>query len=287
MLTNFGPKIYFFRLPEVNKTHDEHFQDLKGDQFTVKFQRMKEAMNKYLDIFESCPTAEAEEGLQYYLPKILLDKFRINDSDDTLHIIVNLGMLLRRLRAVAWTREYGSSTKKTTQEGETIETEERDYAFNTNLFEDQSRADRQHYNLALAHALSMGRTSVGIEDMPLVVRVTLSTAPLNRHKVFDKLLDLGGSITTKEIQDNLHLHRSTAKKTMTELVAVGLVHWETTGQEHSDTIVLEDEFNWFTGTEFEAVRDDSYPRYREYVENLKEVKPSPVPQDLDDQQKGA
>lgn len=279
LLTTFGAKLYFFRLPKVTKSSEQYFQELKGDPHIVKFQRMKDAMDEYLDIFESCPLAEPEEDLQYYLPKISLNRFRVNESDDALHIIVYLGKLLGCLRLVAWTREYTTSTKKTVQEDgkmEVTETEERDFSFNTSLLEDQSRANQQHYNLALAHALSMGRTSIGIEDIPLVVRVTLSTAPQNRHRVFEELLKNGGTITTKEIQDILHLHRNTAKRTMTELVAVGLVHWETTGEEHSNTIVLEDEFDWFAGPEFMAAQDDDYRRYHEYLENVN-LSPQPNP----------
>jgi len=274
LLTTFGAKLYFFRLSEIAKTHEQCFEELKGDQHIVKFQRMKDAMDKYLDIFESCPIAEPEEGLQYYLPKISLDRFRANENDDAIHIIVYLGKLLGRLRLVAWTREYITSTKKTTQEGdktETIETEKRDYSFNTSLLEDQSRANQQHYNLALAHALSMGRTSIGIEDIPILVKITLSTAPQNRHRVFEELLRNDGILTTKKIQDTLHLHRSTATRAMTELVAVGLVQQDIVGEEHSKAITLENEFNWFLGSEFKAVQEENYRRYHEYLENVNRV----------------
>lgn len=268
MLTTFGAKLYFFRLPIVEKTHDEYLQDLKGDQFVVKVQRMKDAMNEYLDVFESCPSAELEDGL----PKISLEKFRSNNSHDALDIIVYLGKLLRHLRNVTWTREYSTSTKRTTQEDDKIEiteTEERDFSFNTSLFEDQGRADQQHYNLALAHALSTGRTSIAMEDIPLTVKVTLSTAPQNRHRVFELLLDKGNTLTTHEICDNLKIHRSTANRAMTELVAVGIAHWYKTGEEHSKGIELNDEFEFFTEDKFEAARQDDYRRYREYLENLK------------------
>ena len=63
---------------------------------------MAEAVGKYLDVFESCPSAEIEDGS---LVKISLEKFRQNDDDDALHIIVYLGKLLKHLRAVVWTRE--------------------------------------------------------------------------------------------------------------------------------------------------------------------------------------
>jgi IclR-like helix-turn-helix domain-containing protein len=285
LLTFFGAKLHCFRLPEGNKTHEQYVKDLKGDQFIVKFQRMKDAMNEYLDTFESCPNAQPEEGMSYYLPKISLEKFRVNDCDDAIEIIVYLGQLLRHLRNVAWTREFVTGTTSTVKKEDKkeiiTETEERDFSFNTNVFEDQSRANQQHYNLAIGHALSMGRTSVAMQDIPLMVKVTLSTAPKHRHKVFELLLERGNSLSTKEIQAELHLHRSTAKRTMTELVAVGLVHWDTSGEEHSDMIVLEDNFEFFTKEEFQIAREDNDQRYKEYLENLdskqKEVNPNPSP----------
>ncbi len=129
---------------------------------------------------------------------------------------------------------------------------------------------RLNYNIALGHALSEGRTSVGIEDIPMAVKVSLSTAPQNRYKVFAELLRNRGSITNTQIQDSLHVHRSTAKKAMTELKAVGLVDGikSNIGSEHDDVIVLKEEFHWFKGLEFDAVQKDDYRRYHEYLENL-------------------
>jgi hypothetical protein len=273
MLTQLGAKMYFFRIPENKKKPAQRIAELKGAQHVVKFLRIKDAMDEYLDIFESCPSpaAEPEEDMQYYLPKIALDKFRVNENDDAIRIIVELGSLLGPLRRTAWTYGFTTGVKKTTQEGnktEIIETEVTDFSFNTSSLEDPSRADQQHYNLALAHALSMGRTSIGMEDISLLVKITLSTAPPNRHSVFEELLAHGGTLTTKEIQDNLHLHRNTAMKTMTDLVAVGLVRMEKTEEQHNNTIILEDEFDWFTGVEFEKVKKDDYTRYHQYLENL-------------------
>ena len=185
-LTTFGPKLFFFRLSKTRKAHDEYVDDLKSEQFNVKFQKMAEAVGKYLDVFESCPgpAAEIEDGS---LVKISLEKFRQNDDDDALHIIVYLGKLLKHLRAVVWTREVTSTTKTTTQDRqktETVEKDEQDFTFNTNVMEEQDRANRQNYNLSLGHALSQGRTFVGIEDIPQTVKVVLSTAPQNRYNVF-------------------------------------------------------------------------------------------------------
>ena len=65
----------------------KYVKDLKSEQFNVKFQNMADAVGKYLDVFESCPgpDAEIEDGS---LVKISLEKFRQNDDDHVLHIIV-------------------------------------------------------------------------------------------------------------------------------------------------------------------------------------------------------
>ena len=171
-------------------------------------------MDKYLDVFESCPSpgGEIEDGS---LVKISLEKFRQNDDDDTLHIIVYLGKLLKHLRAVVWTREVTSTTKTTTQDRqktETVEKDEQDFTFNTNVMEEQDRANRQNYNLSLGHALSQGRTSVGIEVIPQTVKVVLSTAPQNRYNVFAELLKKGGTLSLSQIKEALRIHRNTAKR---------------------------------------------------------------------------
>ena len=257
LLTSFGPKLFFFRLSKTRKTHDQYVQDLKGEQFTIKFQKIQAAMGKYLDVFESCPTVELEENSHLF--KISLDKFKPNNDEDALDIIVYLGQLLKHLRAVVWTRE-----KPEDKDGET------DFAFNVSVIEEQDRANVQLKNLTLGHALSQGRTSIAIEDVPITVRVALSTAPQNRYRVLEKLLENGGTLTTKEIEDSLHIYRTTARKAMTELKAVGLVdeEQEQGGSEHSYKITLKTGFEWFKGPEFKVIQEDNQKRYHEYLQKF-------------------
>ena len=136
--------------------------------------------------------------------------------------------------------------------------------------EEQDRANRQNYNLSLGHALSQGRTCVGIEDIPQTVKVVLSTAPQNRYNVFAELLKKGGTLSLSQIKEALRIHRNTAKKAMTELVAVELVDEVKVegGSDHHHEIVLKDEFDWFLGPEFTAVQTDEYQKYNEYLENF-------------------
>ena len=218
-------------------------------------------MGKYLDVFESCPTVELEENSHLF--KISLDKFKPNNDEDALDIIVYLGQLLKHLRAVVWTRE-----KPEDKDGET------DFAFNVSVIEEQDRANVQLKNLTLGHALSQGRTSIAIEDVPITVRVALSTAPQNRYRVLEKLLENDGTLTTKEIEDSLHIYRTTARKAMTELKAVGLVdeEQEQGGSEHSYKITLKTGFEWFKGPEFKVIQEDNQKRYHEYLQNFRNRK---------------
>ncbi len=51
---------------------------------------------------------------------------------------------------------------------------------------------RQLVNLARGHALLTGRNHVTREDIPMVIKVVLSTAPIERVTMFDILLANNG-----------------------------------------------------------------------------------------------
>src|SRR5206468_4188884 len=85
-----------------------------------------------------------------------------------------LGVLLGHLRAVVTTWK---------QDIEGIE-----YSHSTTNIEEPQRAITQLRNLARGHALSQGRTYITIQDLPLVIKVVLSTASLDRVNEFDWFL---------------------------------------------------------------------------------------------------
>jgi hypothetical protein len=129
------------------------------------------------------------------------------------------------------------------------------------------------FNIAKGHALLYGRNFVTIEDIPIVVKTVLSTAEIDRVKVFSLLLgNKGKSLSTSMISQSLNISPQTARRKMTEFKAIRLIDEpEYSGSSHELSIKLREEFNWFLGEEFNKVRDGFEPAdYHEYLKEDKE-----------------
>jgi predicted transcriptional regulator len=125
---------------------------------------------------------------------------------------------------------------------------------------------RQLVNLARGHALLTGRNCVTIDDLPMVIKVVLSTAPIERVTMFDILLANNGVLNVNQITQSLDVSEHTARKTMLELKILGLVNMEKIPVPCSDGITrlafqirLKDEFNWFLDEEFKTLREAFEP----------------------------
>lgn len=244
-LGTLGPKLYFFRLPLSEKLDEEYIEQMNKDDYNVKAPIVQEALIDYLEYFDKCPKllvdkeSESESGLL----KMSWDHDR--DDKRTERIVVKLGKLLVYLRAVVTTWE-------------TDDTQGLNYAYTLATREDPLRAMIQLRNLARGRALSQGRNFLTMEDMPILFKVVFSTASLERVRVFELLISNGGKLTTSMIEASLNTSNNTAKRTMAELIAIGLV---TLGEVKSDSgsnekqITLKDEFDWFLRAEMQSVRN--------------------------------
>jgi HTH domain len=162
--------------------------------------------------------------------------------------IIKLARLLARLRGVV-------------QTWHTEGTQGANYGYGMATIEEPDRAMTQLYNLARGHALSQGRNYIALEDIPLVVKVVLSTASIERVTIFDLLLAHKGKMTTSRIANSLNISNHTAHRTMTELKALGLVDMkkesDATNSEYQ--ITLDAEFDWFLTKEFLQLREGFVP----------------------------
>lgn len=241
MLGTLGPKLYFFRMPRVEETED-YYHNTRSDNFVEKEQEIRTALLEYLAYFEMNPeaTKEGENGL----PKIPMDIEKDQELAD--RIIIRLSKLLARLRAIVPTWE-------------TKDTQGSEYAYTIAKVEDPSRAITQLRNLARGHALSQGRKYFTIEDIPIVIHTALSTASIERVRILDILIANKGTLTTLEICEFLNTTPPTARRTMTELKATGLVHMEETkssdGYNTTFMIRLKSEFDWFLSDEFMELKE--------------------------------
>jgi hypothetical protein len=168
------------------------------------------------------------------LPKIKWDWS--SDSRDALKYIVMMADLLSYLRCVA-------------QVWETRESQGSDYAYSISQREKPNRAITCLSNLARGHALLAGRNYITLDDIPMIIKTALDTAPIERVSLFSLLIANNGILTTTQILNSLNVARKTALRTMSELKAIGLVEMEDFREEgqnnYSKRIILNPRFNWF------------------------------------------
>ncbi len=269
-LSTLGPKLYFYRLSKISKTEDDYIRLLQGENFGDRVQKIKVKMTEYLDWFDRYPLEnhpieqdqQNDENEINPVVKIQWDKKR--DEKKTLEYIVKLAGLLAHLRG-------------TLQTWETRDTQGVDYAYTIPIIEERGRAVTQLYNLARGHALSQGRNFITIEDISLLVKVVLSTASIERVKVFDLLLERDGRLSTSQITKGLTISNPTARRTMAEFKGLGIINMvgesEDEGNEQQlydnteKTMTLKPEFRWFLSEGFRKLREGYTPDLEHYFAN--------------------
>ena len=61
LLGYLGPKLYFLRLPKTDKKEDEYLTEMFHDEYPIRFEKVRNALNDYLNVFMSCPDMELEK----------------------------------------------------------------------------------------------------------------------------------------------------------------------------------------------------------------------------------
>jgi hypothetical protein len=243
LLGNLGPKLYFLRLPKIDRSDDKLVELMtNSDKFRKRIEAIRDALSEYLASFDRCPIADGDGSLK----KIPWNVTK--DCPQAKLAIAKLAKLLAHLRGTVstWHTEDGGGS---------------DYAFSLPNIEDPSRASTQLYNLARGHALSQGRNYVNMEDLDIVTKVVLSTAPIERVTIFDFLLQNNGGLTTTELVDVHGISKPTALRTMAEFKVLELVDVEWTAEHESSPRImkLKKEFEWFLGQEFTGIRRGFIP----------------------------
>jgi hypothetical protein len=201
-----------------------------AEEFNLRVLEIRNALFDYLKWFEICPVMT---------PKMKWDKS--NDSRDALKYIVGMADLLSYLRCVA-------------QVWETYDSQGSDYAYSISPREVPRRAITCLKNLARGHALLMGRNYITLDDIPLIIKTALDTAPIERVSVFSLLIANDGILNTTQILESLNVARKTALRTMAEFKAIGLVDIEEETKHEGagrpqKRMVLNPRFDWFLSDE--------------------------------------
>src|SRR6476659_2989914 len=125
------------------------------------------------------------------------------NEKNAISMITELAILLAHLRGVVtvW---------------ETDDTQGLDYGYSTPIIEEPDRAITQLRNLARGHALSKGRNYITVDDVPLLIKVVLSTASIERVTIFDLLIKANGVLTTTSISEGAKISKPTARRIIAE-----------------------------------------------------------------------
>jgi hypothetical protein len=302
VLGTLGQKLYFFRLPFKDITTNNVNEEL-GSDFNTKFDSIQTALFDYLKWFEIGPDLvhdnrdreddydedslfDYEKDLRFK-PGVSSNQFKFHDDDDVVwkEVMKKKKEALERgkvkgsrLLKMKWDRNKDDSQAKqciaelavllshlrcdvqTWREGS-------DIGYSPSLPEHPQRAAEILFNLAKGHALLYGRNFVTIEDIQIIVKTVLSTAQIDRVKVFSLLLANGASpLSTSKIIQSLNISPQTARRKMIEFKTIGLVNEEYSGSSHELYIELKPEFNWFLSEEFSKIRDRFEPAdYHKYL----------------------
>lgn len=242
MMGNLGPKMYFLRLPKSYHKEKDLIEQLQNPRFLKDLAKVEAALMDYLKWFEACPNMNEKNGL----PKMEWDD-TLNEPN-AIKYIARLAELIGPLRGVAEVQDtedtYGSS-----------------YGYSNTIIEEPWRANQQLYNLAKGHAMIYGRNFVTMTDVPLLIKVVLSTAPIARVAVFELLLAHGGTLRTADIENALGISPHTVRKTMTEFELLNLVDMKKEGDHDNSplTITLKSKFKWCLGRRFRQLREGFSP----------------------------
>lgn len=302
VLGTLGQKLYFFRLPFKETTSYDITQDL-GSDFTTKFDAIQITLFDYLKWFEIGPDLKFDDRDGETEDQLIVEKdlrfkpgtgnqFKFHDDDDVIWEEKMERKALEaerkpkgsRLLKIEWDRDRDDSKAKeciaelavllshlrcdvvTWREGS-------DYGYAPSLPEHPKRAAEILFNLAKGHALLYGRNFITMEDIPIIIKTVLSTAQIDRVKVFSLLLaNKGVWLSSSMITQSLNISPPTARKKMTEFKAIGLVDEEYTGSNHELSMRLKDKFNWFLSEEFDQIREGFEPAdYHKYIKDITSV----------------
>ncbi len=287
LMTTLGPRLYFLRIPGTqNRTDEDYLSQLEHNDFDIKRHSIQTALMDYLNWLEhACPMMERDNKFKSNLKKMpwlngqasASDYDKIQAQRKAFGHIVKLARLLAPLRGVVPTWH-------------THDTQGSDYGYTLPTIEEPDRAMQQLANLARGHAMLTGRNYItSEEDLPMIIKVVLSTAPIERVTIFDVLLAHEGVLNVNQITQSLHVSEHTARRTMLELDILGLVERDTLDMICSDGVVrkgfqirLKDEFQWFLSEEFTSLRQGFKPSKGEELKEQDEPTEEKHPPRRDD-----
>ena len=277
LLGTLGHKIYFIRPNIQKKTVSDLKRIAKNNNFSSINKEIEEKLLDYLKVFDAAPEIEGRTRLENNVIKIRWNEEEEGEQDKALEYIAQLANLLAPLRGDVYVSQSKFTKHKSNYSNENNESnneqngnyyqqphqvEGQDYDTDFPVIEDASRAVILLRNLAIGHAISQGRNSLSIQDVPIAVKVALSTAPVRRVRLLDLLLKSEtGELTTSQICKELSISQPVVTRTMREFEALRIGEISTVSDYSNSElkIRLNSEYDWFRTKEFLDLKQDYVP----------------------------
>ncbi len=225
VMGNLGSRLFFLSINSKGKSEEELAAQIADQSYKEKEKTCRVATRDFLySLWGAYPT-----GIEW-------DK-KADDVELTA-VIARCSMLLARLRGVlnVWKDDFNDEFK-----------------YGIPVVERPDRLNQLFYNLARGHALISGRTQIAEEDLKAIVELCVDGAPAGRARLFRKLTEHGGTMSTTEIEQDLNCSKPTACKEMKTLQILGVCDLiEYADQDYE--ISLSEDFKWFLSPECQAIR---------------------------------
>jgi len=232
VMGNLGSRLFFLNMNSKSKSDDELADQLGSTTYKDKEMACQLATQQLLQTLWS----KYPKGIKWDSD---------NDDRELKIVLVRCARLLAHLRGVVnvYTEHYGDGTK---------------YDYKSPVIEKPDRINQLFYNLARGHAIGSGRTKISKADVRPVIELAIDSAPTTRTTLFRELIDLGGEITTTQVEELLNCSKPTALKEMEMLKILKLCSLTQDSQglvgEPEKTLKLKPDFQWFLSDECKELR---------------------------------
>lgn len=238
MMGNLGSRLFFLTMGTRDKSEEELVEQITKQSCKEKEKICRTATKNFLYTL----WYKYQDGVEWN---------KTNDTQKNKIIIARCARLLAKLRGVinVW-KERG-------EDGEI------GYSYYSPVIEKPDRINQLFYNLSRGHTLVCGRTQIDREDLRLVVELAIDSCPTTRARLFRRLLEKNGRMTTGEVEVALRCSKPTALKEMEmlKILEVCYIRLDSYGQvgEPEKMLHLADDFMWFLSEECNMIRGISLP----------------------------
>ncbi len=253
MMGNLGSRLFFLNMGVREKTEEELAEQITTLAHKEKEKTCRKTTEDFLlTLWNNNPNG--------------IDWDKIDDPRDVKVIIARCAKLLAKLRGVVnvW-KDHGDDGNE--------------YSYTSPVIEMPDRINQLLYNLCRGHAVVSGRTQINRDDIKLIMELVVDSAPTTRARLFRKLLESDGQMTTAEVEVALKCSKPTALKEMEMLRILGICtstdnEDETTRDSRGNIIWqgkiidLSSDFDWFLSDECKKLRGISVKPEQDTMSDL-------------------